>query len=210
MKRNFLLLGCVLVAAVTLTAGGMPPTASVNAPLPETLDTKADYNNLLPGGKNAEQIKFWTINEFESWMKEQHDKNQKLADSGDTSFYEKDVDGNYVRRAWTLKDVDALYVTWQKQLALMKQGYHFTKPVILSDGGSLAGAFNPETWNADSATSPGSTVIVMPDASVTDLGHFDNSDTARKAVEEYLRQQVTDGHITQQEADTILANASIE
>ena len=41
-------------------------------------------------------------------------------------------------------DVDALYATWKEQLALMRQGYQFTKAFEAADGGTLAGGFLPE------------------------------------------------------------------
>ena len=92
----------------------------------------------------------------------------------------------------------------------MEQGYHFTKEITLPDGGLLAGAFDPETWNAKPCVSPGSTIITMPDKSTVDLGHFDTAAEAIRAVEQYLTQQVKDGLLTQAEADKILANGATE
>ena len=128
----------------------------------------------------------------------------------DKSFYYKDDNGSYVCREWTQEDVDSLYEGWQDQLALMKEGYHFTKSMELSNGGIISGAFDPETWNAEPASAPGSTIITLPDGSTVDLGHFDTADAATKAVQEYLEQQVSSGNISQEEADDLLNNGSTE
>lgn len=69
---------------------------------------------------------------------------QQLADNGDKSFWYKNADEEYVCREWTQADVDALYATWKEQLALMRQGYQFTKAFEAADGGTLAGGFLPE------------------------------------------------------------------
>lgn len=216
-------------------------------------------------GENDSTLEFWEIAGFEDWMEQQRAENQKLADNSDKSFYAKDANGDYVCREWTQADVDALYVQWQEQLTLMKQGYRFTKSVILSDGGGIVGVFDPEmrsalpqtasddngnnicrewtpeegvpntgwqeqfttpiilsdgssivgefdpaTLNALPQTALGSTIITLPNGSVVNLGHFDTADEAKKAVEEYLKQQVAKGVLTQREADTILANGSVE
>ena len=155
-------------------------------------------------------ISTWEIEEFEVWMEQQRDQIQKLADNKDKSFYYKDDNGSYVCREWTQEDVDSLYESWQDQLALMKEGYHFTKSMELSDGSIISGAFDPETWNAAPASAHGSTIITLPDGSTVDLGHFDTVDAATKAVQEYLEQQVSSGNMTQAEADNLLNNGSIE
>ena len=111
---------------------------------------------------------------------------------------------------WTQEDVDSLYESWQDQLALMKEGYHFTKSMELSNGGIISGVFDPETWNAEPASAPGSTIITLPDGSTVDLGHFDTADAATKAVQEYLEQQVLSGNISQEEVDDLLNNGSVE
>ena len=143
-------------------------------------------------------------------MEQQRDQIQKLADNKDKSFYYKDDNGSYVCREWTQEDVDSLYENWQDQLALMKEGYHFTKSMELSDGSIISGAFDPETWNAAPASAHGSTIITLPDGSIVDLGHFDTADAATKAVQEYLEQQVLLGNISQEEADNLLNNGSVE
>lgn len=143
-------------------------------------------------------------------MEQQRDQIQKLADNKDKSFYYKDDNGSYVCREWTQEDVDSLYESWKDQLALMKEGYHFTKSMELSNGGVISGAFDPETWNAEPASALGSTVITLPDGSTVDLGHFDTADAATKAVQEYLEQQVSSGNISQEEADNLLNNGSVE
>lgn len=166
--------------------------------------------NCLPGGPSDTQLEYWEIDEFEDWMEQQRDQIQKLADNKDKSFYYKDDNGSYVCREWTQEDVDSLYEGWQDQLALMKEGYHFTKSMELSNGGIISGAFDPETWNAEPASAPGSTIITLPDGSIVDLGHFDTADAATKAVQEYLEQQVSSGNISQEEADDLLNNGSTE
>jgi hypothetical protein len=190
---------------VTLSANGS--LSSFNKENVET-DVSGGYVvEDVPGVENGNPLEFWEIKEYEKWMKQQHAENQKLADSGDKSFYEKDADGDYVCRKWTQKDVDDLYAEWQEQLDLMKQGYRFTKPIINSENGSLVGVFDSES---SPTTAAGSTIVTMPDGSTVNLGQFETVEEAKKAVEEYLKQQVTKGVLTQREADTILANGSVE
>lgn len=164
----------------------------------------------LSGGECSDPLEFWEISEYENWMKTELEKNQKLADSGDVSFYAKDANDNYICRAWTQADVDLLYEQWQEQLLLMKQGYHFAKTITLPDGGLLTGAFDPETWNAKPSVALGSTIITMPDKSTVDLGHFDTAEEATQAVKKYLAQQVKAELLTQAEADKMLSNGAVE
>lgn len=211
MKHKSILLGAVLAAVMLLSISGLAFVANAADTLPNSKNGDVgEQTCLAPGGKTDSQLEFWKVDEFESWMEQQHEENQRLADSHDKSFYGKGANGDYYCREWTQADVDALYNQWQEQLSLMEQGYHFTKEITLPDGGFLAGAFDPETWNAKSGVSPGSTIITMPDKSTVDLGHFDTAAEARRAVEQYLTQQVKDGLLTQAEADKILANGATE
>lgn len=195
----------VLLSSLALSACSAKTTHS------ESPNVMAENSGLSASdGDSSIQSDFWEIAEFEEWMEQQRSQNQKLADSKDKSFYYKDDKGNYVSREWTQEDVDSLYKSWQAQLDLMKEGYKFTKPIYLTDGGFLAGAFDPETWNAKSTSAPGATILSMPDGSTVDLGHFDTAEAAVKAAQEYLKQQVSMGKITQTEADNLLKNNSIE
>ena len=223
MKKTFIaislaLFSCWTFAAVTANAtstqeipsnSGEDQAAPMNTSTQVSSDVIAD-ENCLPGGPSDTQLEYWEIDEFEDWMEQQRDQIQKLADNKDKSFYYKDDNGSYVCREWTQEDVDSLYESWQDQLALMKEGYHFTKSMELSDGSIISGAFDPETWNAAPASAHGSTIITLPDGSTVDLGHFDTADAATKAVQEYLEQQVSSGNMTQAEADNLLDNGSIE
>lgn len=216
----------ILTACGTVTApntsAGLPQSAGVTAvntakmqtqvPL-DTNDTSSEAQSVVqnfPDDSEVDPLEYWNIDEFERWMEQQHEENQRLADNHDKSFYEKGANGDYYCREWTQADVDALYDQWQEQLSLMEQGYHFTKEITLPDGGLLAGAFDPETWNAKPGVAPGSTIITLPDKSTVDLGHFDTAEEARQAVEQYLMQQVKDGLLTQAEADKILSNGATE
>lgn len=211
MKHKSILLGAVLAAVMLLSISGLVFAANAADTLPNSKNGDVgEHTCLAPGGKTDSQLEFWKVDEFESWMEQQHEENQRLADSHDKSFYGKGANGDYYCREWTQADVDALYNQWQEQLSLMEQGYHFTKEITLPDGGLLAGAFDPETWNAKPCVSPGSTIITMPDKSTVDLGHFDTAAEARRAVEQYLTQKVKDGLLTQAEADKILANGATE
>ena len=170
---------CLILAACTANATStqeIPSNSGKNHPVStnigqDTSDAVAG-ENCLPGGPSDTQLEYWEIDEFEDWMEQQRDQIQKLADNKDKSFYYKDDNGSYVCREWTQEDVDSLYEGWQDQLALMKEGYHFTKSMELSNGGIISGAFDPETWNAEPASAPGSTIITLPDGSTVDLGHF--------------------------------------
>ncbi len=173
------------------------PKTSAEAPR-----TPNDSNNYV-------QLEYWSIDEFELWMEQQHEENQRLADSHDKSFYDKDVNGDYYCREWTQEDVDALYTEWQEQLELMKQGYQFTKSIPYSIDGVISGVFGPEA-NDSPVSAPGATIITLPDGSMVDLGHFDTADEATQAVEQYLTQQVKAGILTQDEADKIFEHGAIE
>lgn len=162
-----------------------------------------------PNDSDYAQLEYWSIAEFEIWMEQQHEENQRLADNHDKSFYEKDVNGDYYCREWTQEDVDVLYAEWQEQLGLMKQGYQFTKPIPYSDDGVISGVFGPEA-NDPPVSAPGSTIITLPDGSTVNLGHFDTADEAAEAVEQYLTQQVEKGTLTQKEANDILVQGAIE
>lgn len=202
-------------AANATSAPEIPRTSGEDQPAPMSISTQVSSDviadeNCLPGGPSDTQPEYWEIEEFEVWMEQQRDQIQKLADNKDKSFYYKDDNGSYVCREWTQEDVDSLYESWQDQLSLMKEGYHFTKSMELSNGGIISGAFDPETWNAEPASAPGSTIITLPDGSTVDLGHFDTADAATKAVQEYLEQQVLLGNISQEEADNLLNNGSVE
>ncbi len=211
MKLKFLSLRFTLVAVIALIT-----TFAMSKIQNNTMSFTKNENddeflveNIL-GDENNNPLDFWEIDEFEKWMEQQHAKNQELANSGDKSFYEKNTDGNYICREWTQKDVDALYMKWQEQIALMKQGYHFTKSITLPDGGVLVGTFDPETWNAKPSTALGSTIITLPNGSAVNLGHFDTADEAAKAVSKYLIKQIANGELTQQQADTILEHGTIK
>lgn len=158
---------------------------------------------------NYVQLEYWSIDEFENWMEQQYEENQRLADSHDKSFYDKDMNGDYYCREWTQEDVDALYTEWQEQLELMKQGYQFTKSIPYSIDGVISGVFGPEA-NDPPVSALGSTIITLPDGSMVDLGYFDTTDEAAQAVEQYLTQQVKAGILTQDEADKILEHGAIE
>lgn len=211
MKHKAFLSVLALMAAIALAVCGTALAANAST---SSLNAKnvnpSDGGNLVPGDRDSRKIKFWEIDEYKDWMKQQYSENQKLADSGDKSFYEKDAHGTYVCREWTQEDVDVLYAQWQEQLALMKQGYRFTKDIILPDGGALTGVFDPETWNANPSTAPGSIVITLPNGSTVELGPFDTSKEAAGAVEKYLKQQVAEGKLTQQEADAIWLHGAKE
>lgn len=183
-----------------------------------TVDTKAieippDKEETVvksaPDDSGLEQLEYWDIDEFEIWMEQQHEENQRLADSHDKSFYDKDANGDYYCREWTQEDVDMLYNQWQEQLALMKEGYQFTKQIPFDDDGVISGVFGPEA-NDPPVSAHGATIITLPNGSTVDLGQFDTTDEAKQAVEEYLSQQVKAGTFTQSEADNILIHGAVE
>lgn len=195
---------CILGMALVLSA--CKSTGQANA-VPNIED-----QTLIQGGSDGgeqDQLEFWEIEEFETWMEQQHKKNQERSDSHDRSFYEKGANGEYHCREWTQKDVDALYAQWQEQLAQMKQGCRFTKPIHLEEGGIIAGAFEPESYLSFGSAS-GRTILIMPDGSAVDLGAFDTAEEAQQAVKEYLRQQVEKGILTQSQADAIFSHSAVE
>ncbi|MDN0033962.1 hypothetical protein QVN85_13780 [Oscillibacter valericigenes] len=177
-----------------------------------TNDIKSEESSVVqntPNDSELDPLEYWDIDEFESWMEQQHEENQRLADSHDKSFYYKGTDGDYYCREWTQDDVDALYTECQEQLNLMKQGYQFTKSIPYDTDGSICGVFGPEA-NEQPVSAPGSTIITLLDGSTMDLGHFDTAEEATQAVEKYLAQQVKTGLLIQAEADKILSNGAVE
>ena len=121
-------------AANATSAPEIPRTSGEDQPAPMNISTQVSSDviadeNCLPGGPSDTQPEYWEIEEFEVWMEQQRDQIQKLADNKDKSFYYKDDNGSYVCREWTQEDVDSLYESWQDQLALMKEGYHFMSTV---------------------------------------------------------------------------------
>ncbi len=145
MKHKPILLGAVLAVILLLSISGLAFAANATntSPNPATGDVDV-RTDLAPGGKTVNQPEFWQVDEFESWMEQERAYYQQLADSGDKSFWYKNTDDEYVCREWTQADVDALYATWEQQLALMRQGYQFTKAIEAADGGLLVGGFQPE------------------------------------------------------------------
>ncbi len=190
--------------ALILTASGMSTTATEISP-----DEEGSVVKSTPDDSGLGQLEYWDIDEFEIWMEQQHEENQRLADKHEKSFYDKDTNGDYYCREWIQEDVDTLYDQWQEQLALMKEGYQFTKQIPLDDDSVISGVFGPEA-NEPPVSAPGATIITLPNGSTVDLGHFDTADEAKHAVEEYLSQQVEAGTLTQSEADNILIHGAVE
>lgn len=226
MKRNLLmaisltLFSCLVLSAyeIKATPSNTPSNLEGNKffitkshqDMSGTMDnTLENYDKCVSGRQSDAQFDFWEVEEFENWMKQQYIQNQQRVESKEKSFFYKDGSGSYMCREWTQEDVDSLYESWQNQLAMMKEGYHFTKQISLSDGGLLAGAFDPETWNEKSTSAFGSTTISLPDGSIVDLGQFDTVDAAQKAVQKYLKEQVSVGNMTQIEADSLLKHSSV-
>lgn len=145
MKHKPILLEAALAVILLLSISGLAFAANATntSPNPATGDVDV-RTDLAPGGKTANQPEFWQVDEFESWMEQERAYYQQLADIGDKSFWYKNTDDEYVCREWTQADVDALYATWEQQLALMRQGYQFTKAIEAADGGLLVGGFQPE------------------------------------------------------------------
>ena len=137
------------------------------------------------------------------------ERNQRLADNHEKSFYDKGANGGYYCREWTQEDVDTLYGQWQEQLALMKEGYRFTKQIPFDDECGISGVFGPEA-DEPPVSASGATIITLPNGSRVDLGHFDTTDEAKHAVEVYLSQQVEAGTLTQSEADNILIHGAVD
>lgn len=120
MKHKSILLGAVLAAVMLLSISGLAFVANAADTLPNSKNGDVgEQTCLAPGGKTDSQLEFWKVDEFESWMEQQHEENQRLADSHDKSFYGKGANGDYYCREWTQADVDALYNQWQEQLSLM-------------------------------------------------------------------------------------------
>ena len=119
----FIIISGLAFATKTASAASTSPNSASS-----DVEVRAD---LVPGGKSVDQLEFWQADEFEIWMEQQHEENQRLADNHDKSFYDKDANGDYYCREWTQEDVDTLYDQWHEQLDLMKEGYQFTSKFLL-------------------------------------------------------------------------------
>ncbi len=163
--------------------------------------SEAEYKEKNPDV--MDELEFWEIDEFEKWMEQERIVYQELADNGQR-FYDNETEQ---WRTWTQQDVNELYKIWQEQLESMKRGYRYTKDIELPNGALLAGAFEPDTGTASSASS---TVITRGDGTIVSLGDFDTAEEAEAAVKKYLDEQVRAGTMTQQEANEILKSKAIE
>lgn len=149
-----LILGVIFILSSCGAANSPDTTNIINnsamniaGTLDDAYSDVVEDQSVAPGtsnNSNVDQLEFWNVDEFETWMDLQREINQQLADNHEQSYYEKDTNGDYYPREWTQEDVDRLYAEWQEHLELMKQGYQFTKPFICDDGAWLAGAFLPE------------------------------------------------------------------
>ena len=102
MKHKSILLGAVLAAVMLLSISGLVFAANAADTLPNSKNGDVgEQTCLAPGGKTDSQLEFWKVDEFESWMEQQHEENQRLADSHDKSFYGKGANGDYYCREWT-------------------------------------------------------------------------------------------------------------
>lgn len=145
MRHKPILLGTALAVITLLSISRLAFATNAANTSPNSASENVEVRtDLAPGGKTANQLELWKVDEFESWMEQERAYYQQLADNGDKSFWYKNADEEYVCREWTQADVDALYSTWEEQLALMRQGYQFTKAIEAADGGLLVGGFQPE------------------------------------------------------------------
>jgi len=152
MKKRIWGLGLGLVLAIlisvpTAVATGESEASAEILPVPEvdivipftfkktdgigvSVSQSGQDGTYLIGIENESMVHgFWEIDEFEAWMEAERAANQERVDSGEVCCFAGIVDGDWVweERAWTQKDVDALYAEYQDQLAKMKQGYRFSK-----------------------------------------------------------------------------------
>lgn len=144
MKHKSIFFGMVFSAVTLLSVSGLVFAANTTDTISIPTNTSLEERTCIaPGGKTDSQLEFWEVNEFESWMEQEREYYQQLADSSDKSFWYQKEDEAYVCREWTQADVDTLYATWKDQLDLMRQGYQFTKVISLPNEGLLAGGFEP-------------------------------------------------------------------
>ena len=103
------------------TTSGVDTTATEITP-----DEEGSVVRGTPDDHGLGQLEYWDIDEFEIWMEQQHERNQRLADNHEKSFYDKGANGGYYCREWTQEDVDTLYGQWQEQskfLLMMSVGF---------------------------------------------------------------------------------------
>lgn len=75
MKHKSILLGAVLAAVMLLSISGLAFVANAADTLPNSKNGDVgEQTCLAPGGKTDSQLEFWKVDEFESWMEQQHEK----------------------------------------------------------------------------------------------------------------------------------------
>ena len=86
--------------ALILTACKVENTADTTTELAQNknsttsgVDTTA--TEITPDDNGLGQLEYWDIDEFEIWMEQQHERNQRLADNHEKSFYDKGANGGY-------------------------------------------------------------------------------------------------------------------
>ena len=144
---------------------------------------EADYekNNAAP------DVQWWTADEYEAWMNEQKKEMESLIGTGDGWY-----DGQGVFHEWTQDSVNAQIAEYEKILDEIKSGTLYSKD---NDEGIGYAQIPPDGKDIVSVYGAN---FVRSDGSSFHIGDF----ATQEELDDAIEKAVSDGQITQEEADT--------
>ena len=144
---------------------------------------EADYekNNVAP------DVQWWTADEYEAWMNEQKKEMESLIGTGDGWY-----DGQGVFHEWTQDSVNAQIAEYEKILDEIKSGTLYSKD---NDEGIGYAQIPPDGKDIVSVYGAN---FVRSDGSSFHIGDF----ATQEELDDAIEKAVSDGQITQEEADT--------
>ena len=90
------------------TTSGVDTTATEITP-----DEEGSVVRGTPDDNGLGQLEYWDIDEFEIWMEQQHERNQRLADNHEKSFYDKGANGGYYGKNAYERKKHTIYFLWR-------------------------------------------------------------------------------------------------
>ena len=138
-------------------------------------------------GKEIPQIDWWTASEYENWIATQKTELEALIGTGDGWY-----DGQGVFHEWTQDSVNAQIAEYEKILDEIKSGTLYSK-----DNDEGIGYAQIPPVGKDIVSVYGAN-FVRSDGSSFHIGDF----TTQEELDNAIEKAVSDGQITQEEADT--------
>ena len=138
-------------------------------------------------GKEIPQIDWWTASEYENWIATQKTELEALIGTGDGWY-----DGQGVFHEWTQDSVNAQIAEYEKILDEIKSGTLYSK-----DNDEGIGYAQIPPVDKDIVSVYGAN-FVRSDGSSFHIGDF----TTQEELDNAIEKAVSDGQITQEEADT--------